>query len=84
VNELEYTEKEKNIINQINEASKGSDAETAIYEEEIGVLGFKMSQLNSFSFYLLIIVFIVIFVVVLGGLYSLLNKEKPVKKKKNK
>ena len=81
---MEFTEKEKNILNQINEASKGTDAETGIYEEEIGLLGFKMSQLSSLSYYLLIFVILASVALVFGGLYSLLKKDKPVKKKKNK
>jgi hypothetical protein len=84
VKELEFTETEKIILNQINEASKGNEAETGIYEDEIGLFGFKMSQLGSVSYYILIIVILVTLGIVFGGLYTLLKKEKPVKKKKNK
>jgi hypothetical protein len=79
------TEKEDKLLQDINEASSIPDKEVVV-EEEIGLLGFKMSEMGKYSYIFVIFALGLTLLIVFGGLYMLLsgkNKDKNKKKKKN-
>ena len=82
VNELIFTEKENKILNEINESSNTNDSEGMIHEEEIGLFGFKLSQLGTASYIFTICAIILTIIIVFGGLFMLLRNNKNKKKKK--
>jgi hypothetical protein len=81
--QITYSEKELNILNEINEASASSNIETVSVEEEIGLFGIKLSQFGKIQYIFIFIAGILTVAIVFGGLYTLTNKKKPQKKKKN-
>ena len=79
-----FNEKENKLLNEINEASNSIDSEGMVIEEDIGLFGFKLSQLGSASYIFIIIAIILTIIIVFGGLLMLLRNKNKNKKKKNK
>lgn len=72
------------LTKDINEALVSFDSDVASQDEEVGFAGVKLSQLGYWNYLFVVLAFLIFFIVVLGGLYSLMRKEKKNAKKANK
>jgi hypothetical protein len=78
------TEEEKQVLQDINESSQSIDTDVTIQDEEIGFMGFKLSQTGRMAYVFVSIAVLLVLVIIFGGLYAVMCKKKEDKKKKNK
>ncbi len=84
VDSLEFSEGEKDILKELNDATQSDDLENVINEEDIGLFGVKVNQLGITQYIVVFIALVMVFVIVFGGIYMLKCKNKAVKKKNKK
>jgi hypothetical protein len=81
ISDYKLTEKEDNILKEIDNAANTFDKEIHV-EEDIGLLGFKMSQIGKYSYIFIFCALFLTLAVVFGGLMMLLAPKKDKKNKK--
>jgi hypothetical protein len=81
--DLEYTNDMLLIQSDLKESILSESVETNMtVEEEIGIFGIKLNQPGTLQYIFLIIGILLTLIVVFGGMYSLIYKDKSNKKKK--
>jgi hypothetical protein len=84
IGDYQLTEKENKLLKDINEASNIIDKEVT-NEEEIGLLGFRLSEMGKYSYIFIFTALALTLIIVFGGLFMLLsNKNKDKNKQKKK
>jgi len=84
MSEITITEAEQSILNEINDSTQTYDADVSVQEEEIGLMGLKLSQLGKSTYFIIYFILLLVLVVIFGGLYVLTCKKKETKNKKKK
>jgi hypothetical protein len=78
------TEEEMQVLKDVNDSSQSIDTDVTIQDEEIGFMGFKLSQVGRMAYVFVCIGFLLVFVIIFGGLYVVMCKKKEGKKEKRK
>lgn len=81
---ITFNEVELELLKEINEASQLISNDSTVQDEEIGFMGFKLSQLGNSQYIFVFFLIGLIFVIIFGGFYMLKCKKKDVKKNKSK
>ena len=81
---ITFSEEESNILKEINDSSQTIDTDVTMQDEEIGLMGFKLSKMGNSGYLFIIIALVLVFVVIFGGLYQLKCKKKEGKVKLKK
>jgi uncharacterized membrane protein len=80
---LNLIEEESNLLKEMSESSQ-MDSDFTMQDEEIGFLGFKLSQIGRSSYIFIFIGLFLFVVIIFGGLYILKCKKKETKKDRKK
>ena len=80
---LNLSEEEMNLLKGMSETSQ-MDSDFTMQEEEIGFMGFKLSQIGSSAYIFIFIALIIFAVIILGGFYLLKCKKKESKRDRKK
>lgn len=84
LNSVSFSDEELAILKEMNESSQAIDTDLTLQEEEIGLMGLKLSQLGKSTYIFISIILAIVLLIIFGGLYLLTCKKKEVKDKKKK
>ena len=81
---VELTDEEQDVLKEIGESSQIIDTDMAIQDEEIGLMGLKLSKLGNSGYLFIVFAIVLVIVIIFGGLYQLKCKKKTDMKDKKK